>query len=76
VSVQRPDGRSAVSVTPLFLQNVAEVVFVVAGSDKRAALKTMIERKAESIAARAIAGCPSVEIWTDRDAWPAPPPPP
>jgi 6-phosphogluconolactonase len=74
VSVQRPDGRSAVSVTPQFLQNVAEIVFVVAGSDKRIALKAMMERKAESIAARAIAGAPSVEIWADRDAWPATPP--
>jgi 6-phosphogluconolactonase len=75
VSVQRPDGRSAVSVTPSFLQNVAEIVFVVAGNDKRTALKALIERKPESIAARAIASCPSVEIWADRDAWPAPPPP-
>ena len=74
VSVQRPDGRSAVSVTPQFLQNVAQIVFVVAGNDKRAAMKAMVERKPESIAARAIAACPSVEIWADRDAWPAPAP--
>jgi 6-phosphogluconolactonase len=74
VSVQRPDGRAAVSVTPQFLENVAEIVFVVAGHDKRAALKAMLERKPESIAARAIANCPSVEIWADRDAW-APQPP-
>jgi 6-phosphogluconolactonase len=76
ISVQRPDGRSAVSVTPSFLQNVAEIVFVVAGNDKRTALKAMVERKPESIAARAVASCPNVEIWADRDAWPAPPPPP
>jgi 6-phosphogluconolactonase len=76
VSVQRPDGRSAVSVTPSFLQNVAEIVFVVAGIDKRTALKAMMERKPESVAARVVASCPSVEIWADRDAWPAPPPPP
>lgn len=74
VGVQRPDGRSAVSVTPSFLQNVAEIVFVVAGSDKRNALKAMMEKKPESIAGRAIANCPSVEIWADRDAWPATPP--
>jgi 6-phosphogluconolactonase/glucosamine-6-phosphate isomerase/deaminase len=75
VAVQRPDGRSAVSVTPQFLENVAHIVFVVAGSDKRVALKAMIEKKPESIAARAIANCPSVEIWADRDAWPATPSP-
>jgi 6-phosphogluconolactonase len=75
VSVQRPDGRSAVSVTPSFLQYVAEIVFVVAGNDKRTALKAMMEKKPDSIAAKAIANCPSVEIWADRDAWPALPPP-
>jgi 6-phosphogluconolactonase len=75
VAVQRPDGRSAVSVTPQFLENVAHIVFVVAGSDKRAALKAMMEKKPESIAARAIANCPSVEIWADRDAWPPTPSP-
>jgi 6-phosphogluconolactonase len=73
VSVQRPDGRSAVSVTPQFLENVAHILFVVAGSDKRAALTAMIEKNPESIAARAVANCPSVEIWADRDAWPAAP---
>ena len=70
VSVQRPDGRSAVSVTPGFLENAQHIVFVVAGSDKRTALKAMMEKKPESIAGRAIAGCPSVEVWADRDAWP------
>jgi 6-phosphogluconolactonase len=70
VSVQRPDGRAAVSVTPQFLENVTEIVFVVAGSDKRAALKALVDRKPESIAFRAVANCPSVEIWADRDAWP------
>jgi 6-phosphogluconolactonase len=74
ISVQRPDGRSAVSVTPQFLQHVAQIVFVVAGNDKRAALKAMMENKPESVAARAIAHCPSVEIWADRDAWPPPAP--
>jgi 6-phosphogluconolactonase/glucosamine-6-phosphate isomerase/deaminase len=59
-----------VSVTPQFLQHVGNIIFVVAGSDKRTALKAMIERKPESIAARAIAHCPSVEVWADRDAWP------
>jgi 6-phosphogluconolactonase len=74
VSVQRPDGRSAVSVTPGFLENVQQIVFAVAGSDKRTALRAMMEKKPESIAGRAIAGCPSVEVWADRDAWPPAPP--
>ena len=70
VAVQRPDGRSAVSVTPQVLARIAEVIFAVAGTDKRGALKALVERKPESIAARAVASCPSVEIWADRDAWP------
>jgi len=70
VSVQRPDGRSAVSVTPAFLENVQQIVFAVAGSDKRVALKAMMEKKPDSVAGRAIANCPSVEVWADRDAWP------
>lgn len=70
VSVQRPDGRSAVSVTPQVLGRIAEMIFLVAGTDKRAALKALIERKPESIAARAVAGCANVEIWADRDASP------
>jgi 6-phosphogluconolactonase len=70
ISVQRPDGRSAVSVTPQVLSRIADVIFVVAGTDKRAALKALVERKPESIAARAVASCPKVEIWADRDAWP------
>ena len=73
VSVQRPDGRSAVSVTPSFLENVQQIVFAVAGNDKRAALKALMDKKPESIAGRAIANCPSVEVWADRDAWPAVP---
>lgn len=70
VSVQRPDGRSAVSVTPQVLSRIAEIIFIVAGADKRAALKALVARKPESIAARAVANCPNVEIWADRDAWP------
>ena len=76
VSVQRPDGRSAVSVTPQVLAKIAELIFVVSGADKRAALKALIERKPESIAARAVANCASVEIWADRDAYPPPQPQP
>jgi 6-phosphogluconolactonase len=73
VAVQRPDGRSAVSVTPQLLQQVSDIIFVVAGSDKRTAMRALIERKPESIAARAVAACPSVEIWADKDALPPPP---
>jgi 6-phosphogluconolactonase len=74
ISVQRPDGRLAVSVTSTFLENVQQIVFAVAGSDKRAALQAMMAKQPQSIAARATANCPSVEVWADRDAWPLPTP--
>jgi 6-phosphogluconolactonase len=70
VGVQRPDGRAAVSVTPLMLSRIEELLMIVAGASKRAALKAFVERKPESIAARAVAKCPRVEVWADRDAWP------
>jgi len=72
VAVQRPDGRSAVSVTPDLLKNIGEVIFIVAGLDKRTALKALIGKKTDSIAARAVAACPNVEIWADKDALPPP----
>ena len=46
------------------------MIFLVAGTDKRAALKALVARNPESIASRAVAGCANVEIWADRDAWP------
>ncbi len=76
VSVQRPDGRSAVSVTPAFLaKRLSRSCSSSRAATSAAALKAMMEKKPESIAARAIANCPSVEIWADRDAWPPLPPP-
>ncbi|HEY1284086.1 MAG TPA: 6-phosphogluconolactonase [Steroidobacteraceae bacterium] len=68
VAVQRPDGRSAVSVTPELLKHVSEIIFVVAGADKRTALKAFIGRQPDSTAARAVAACPSVEVWADKEA--------
>jgi len=39
--VHRPDGMSAVSVTPDFLSHVEEPVFVVAGSGKHDAIQAL-----------------------------------
>jgi len=70
VGVQRPDGRAGVSVTPDMLAHIEHVLFVVAGVDKRAALSAFVERRPDSVAARAVASCPKVDVWADRDAWP------
>jgi len=70
IPVQRPDGRSAVSVTPDFLARVEEIVFVVAGSDKTAALERLGARDPTLTAWRAVERCAQVQVWTDGTAWP------
>ena len=61
--VHRPDGMSAVSVTPDFLARVKEPLFVVAGSGKHLAVAALIAQDPNLIAWRAVQGCPRVELW-------------
>jgi len=70
LAVHRPDGRDAVSVTPLLLERVTDLIFVVAGADKRTALEALLARSPNSVAYRAVGGCPAIEVWSDREAWP------
>ena len=63
LAVHRPDGMSAVSVTPELLARLAEPVFVVAGPDKRAAVARLLARDPELTAWRAVQGCARVELW-------------
>ena len=70
IAVQRPDGRSAVSVTPEFLARIEEVVFVVAGADKAAALDRLQARDPQLTAWCAVADCAAVQIWADAQAAP------
>lgn len=63
VAVHRPDGLSAVSVTPELLAQVAEPVFVVAGADKRTAVERLLARDPGLTAWRAVEGCARVELW-------------
>lgn len=70
IPVQRPDGRTAVSVTPAWLSQVEEILFVVAGGDKRAALARLVARDQSLIAWRAVERCAQVEVWADDAAWP------
>ena len=71
VAVQRPDGMSAVSVTPKLLAQTAEPVFVVAGEDKREAVRRLLAQDPGLTAWRAVAGCARVELWMDQAAAPA-----
>ncbi len=63
IAVHRPDGMSAVSVTPDFLSRVQEPVFVVASSGKHLAVAALIAQDPNLIAWRAVQGCPRVELW-------------
>ena len=71
ISVHRPDGRDAVSVTPTVLERVDQLIFVVAGADKRPALEGLLQRRADLPAWAAVRGCRSVEVWADAEASPA-----
>jgi len=68
IAVQRPDGMQGISVTPGFLANVAEPLFVVAGSGKHDAIGAFIGQDPSSVALRAVADCPRVELWIERAA--------
>jgi 6-phosphogluconolactonase len=71
ISVHRPDGRDAVSVTPTVLERVDQLIFVVAGADKRTALEALLQRRADLTAWAAVRGCRAVEVWADPAASPA-----
>lgn len=68
LAVHRPDGMSAVSVTPELLARLAEPVFVVAGADKQAALRRLLAQDPALTAWRAVDGCGRVEVWMDAAA--------
>ena len=71
ISVHRPDGRDAVSVTPTVLERVEQLIFVVAGADKRSALEGLMQRRPGLTAWEAVRGCRAVEVWADGEASPA-----
>jgi 6-phosphogluconolactonase len=68
LAVHRPDGMSAVSVTPELLAQVAEPLFAVAGEDKRDAVERLRARDPGLTAWRAVARCTRVELWVDAAA--------
>jgi len=68
IAVQRPDGMSAVSVTPELLSHVEEPVFVVAGSGKHDAIQALAAQDVKSTAWCAVQGCPTVQLWVEEAA--------
>lgn len=71
ISVHRPDGRDAVSVTPAVLERIDQLIFVVSGVDKQPALAALLRRDPQLIAWQAVRGCRAVEVWADAAASPA-----
>jgi 6-phosphogluconolactonase len=68
IAVHRPDGMSAVSVTPEFLARLDAVLFVVAGGGKRTAVQALLARDQDLVAWRAVQRCARVELWMDQAA--------
>jgi len=63
IAVQRPDGMSAVSVTPELLAHVEDPLFVVAGGGKHDATQALIAQDPKLTAWRAVQGCARVQLW-------------
>ena len=63
LAVQRPDGLSAVSVTPELIATISTPLFVLAGHDKQEALSRMLAHDESLVAWRAVQGCTQVELW-------------
>jgi len=63
IAVHRPDGMSAVSVTPDLLSRVEELLFVVAGSGKHNAIQALTAQDPNLTAWRAVQGCAGVQLW-------------
>src|SRR6516225_5049910 len=63
IAVSRPDGMSAVSVTPAVIARVEEPLFVVTGPGKRAAIESFMAGDLTLTAWRAVQGCARVELW-------------
>ena len=63
LAVHRPDGLSAVSVTPGLLAAVREPLFVVTARGKHDALSALAAQDPALTAWRAVQGCGEVELW-------------
>jgi 6-phosphogluconolactonase len=63
IAVQRPDGMSAVSVTPQLLSQVNALLFVVAGADKEDAVQALETGDPNLTAWLAVQECAAVELW-------------
>ena len=63
IAVRRPDGMSAVSVTPRLLAQVNAVLFVVAGADKEGAVRALEASDPNLTAWLAVKDRAAVQLW-------------
>jgi 6-phosphogluconolactonase/glucosamine-6-phosphate isomerase/deaminase len=68
IAVQRPDGLAGVSVTPELLATVGELLFVVAGNGKEAALAALMAKDLKLTAWKAVQGLDAVGLWVEQAA--------
>jgi len=67
IPVQRPDGMSAVSVTPQLLAQVEDLLFVVAGGGKQEAVRALEACDPNLTAWRAVQGRAAAQLWLNLD---------
>ena len=63
IAVHRPDGMSAISVTPQLLAQVNALLFVVAGADKQGAVRALEASDPNLTAWLAVKERAAVELW-------------
>ena len=68
IPVHRPDGMSAVSVTPQLLAQIEVLLFMVAGADKEGAVRALEAHDPKLTAWRAVQDCSHVELWVHEPA--------
>ncbi len=68
MAVPRTPGPHRISVTPLLLDRLARIVFVVAGADKAAVVRHWLLRPDALPAGAAVRGHPDVQLWADAAA--------
>jgi len=68
VDVDRPDGKSGISATPMVIRGSRRIIFVVTGSDKTTMAKALAESPGSITAGKVVFGHPAVELWLDQAA--------
>ncbi len=56
------------TVTPAVLERVEQLIFLVAGADKRNAVEALLQRRSDLTAWQAVRNCRAVELWADAAA--------